>query len=150
MFEEKDLPFVPGKNKLVQTPPEKMKEVGANSSAFAIHVNDVIEFPDKCHIYQQEMDNGNTVYYVGVVRNGRTSLVPTGVFTRRDVKGNYLDSLREQFASYPSFVDLYDNCLAGKKIKGTRMQDFEMAKFVDGNRVEGASQTRKFCLIEWA
>lgn len=152
MLEISSMPLLPGQNDgraVVKVNSTDLKNVGINAGAFAVHTDDVIEFPEGEPLVVSQpiskAENANKAYYVGVIRNGKNSWLPVGALTRRDASGNPLGSFQEEMLRYPSFEEIYA-ALAGKKIKGGRMIEHEFAVFENGERTD-KTRVRSVCEI---
>ena len=142
MLELNAMPLLPGQNAgrpVAKITSDKLAEVGVNGSAFAIHKDDVIKFPEgEPLVVSQPISadaNANKAYYVGVERNGKNSWLGIGILTRRDVNGTPIGAFQEEMCQKASFKDIYDT-LAGKSIKGGELKTHSFAVFENGVRTD--------------
>lgn len=159
MFDIKSMPLLPGQNdgrEVKTVNPENLNGIGIQGGAFALHVNDVIEFEDtdKPLVVSQPVrktPNSPVAYYVGCTRNGKPSWLGIGIFTRRDAEGKAIGEFQSQALNCPSFKEVYATMLAGKKITAKETATYKAAKFDDaGNRVEGETISRNAPVIVYA
>ncbi len=151
MLEVSNFPILAGSNERPVTTiaADKLKEVGANNGAFALHTDDVVEFfDDEPMVISQKIRNtanSPVAYYVGVKRNGKPSWLPVGWFTRRDAKGDPIGKFQEINMKCPNFGEVYA-IWRGKTIKGGPMKVHQMAKFDQqtGQRIEGETRPQSF------
>lgn len=129
---------------------DALKSIGVQGGAFAIHPDDVIEFPnEEPLVVSQKINkeaNSPVAYYVAVTRNGKPSWLSISTLTRRDVNGDPLDDVRKELSYLPSFAEVY-NSLKGKKIKCTGMKTFDFPHFENGKRVEGVTDKRNMGVV---
>lgn len=155
MFEMSQMPLLPGQNErgTERVNADALKSIGVQGGAFAIHQNDIIEFPnEEPLVVSQKINkeaNSPVAYYVAVTRNGKPSWLSISTLTRRDVNGNPLDEIRKELSYLPSFADVYD-ALKGKKVKCTEMKTFDFPHFENGKRIEGAVDKRNMGVLVYA
>lgn len=142
MYEVKDMPLLPGQNagRTVNTVSvDKLAEIGVNGSAFAIHKDDVITFPNNDPLVVSQKisadENANLAYYVGVERNKKPSWLGIGILTRRDASGKPIGAFQEEMCQKASFKDIYES-LKGKTIKGGELKSYTSAVFENGVRTD--------------
>lgn len=138
----KNMPLLPGQNAgraVTRVESDKLAEVGVNGSAFAIHKDDHIVFPDQEPlVVSQPISNdvnANKAYYVGVERNGKPSWLGIGILTRRDSNGQPIGKFQEKMCEKASFKDIYDS-LKGKTLVGGELKSYTSAVFENGVRTD--------------
>lgn len=159
MFNLDSMPLLPGQTsgrEVKTVNPEDLKGIGIQGGAFALHVNDVVEFEntDKPLVISQPVrntPNSPLAYYVACTRNGKPSWLGIGIFTRRDANGKAIGEFQANALNYPSFQEVYNSMLAGKKITAKETATYQAAKFdTAGNRVEGETVSRTTPVIVYA
>ena len=159
MFNLDAMPILPGQTsgrEVKTVNPEDLKSIGIQSGAFAMHINDVVEFEntDKPLVISQPVrntPNSPLAYYVACTRNGKPSWLGIGILTRRDVEGKPIGEFQANALNYPSFLDLYSSMLSGKKITAKDTVTYRAVKYdAAGNRVEGETIFRTAPVIVYA
>lgn len=155
MFTLNQMPLLPGQQNrpVAQVAADNLKSIGVSGGAFALHVGDIIKFPDEEPLVVsqkiRETEDSPVAYYVAVERNGKPSWLSVSTLTRRDGHNEPIDAIRKELSYLPSFAEVY-NSLRGKSIKCTEMKTVDLAVFENGQRVDGKFQQRPMGVVEYA
>lgn len=154
-FSTENMPALPGSSIVAA---ETLKEIGANTMAFAIHEGDVIAFDvvdesGKPVVYSRAIRNNDPnspkAYYVAVTRNGRESWITISGLTRRNFDNAYTCPLCEELSKSASFLEMFETQLKDKSIKCTSIEKQNFPQFNNGVRLETPVE-RNTPILAWA